>query len=190
MTTLEERTRSVVQTREFLLALCCPARTPRVPNSIRREAECLLRHYPMPGDLDFVAAALPMWWAPGPGRPQSGAPSYILTRELGIYASYSKSLRGHEVWADVQRRRPDRWVAVDDTTLDGRLVDSGRLHLRARRRTRDSPPPEVLVRPAEHQVRRHQPCLPLRRGRALPSKTTIASFLLWLAGPQSAKLRS
>lgn len=38
-----------------------------------------------------------------------------VTRELGYYGSGSPSLRGQEVWADVQRRRPDAWVAIDDT---------------------------------------------------------------------------
>lgn len=77
MTTPEERTRSVVQAREFLQTLCSAVQTPGVPEAVRREAERLLRHYPVPGDFDFVAAALPMFWGAGTERPQHGGPSYV-----------------------------------------------------------------------------------------------------------------
>ena len=43
MTTVYERTRSVVQTREFLQVL---SKYKSLPESIRRQAETLLRHYP------------------------------------------------------------------------------------------------------------------------------------------------
>ncbi|WP_306424842.1 BPSL0761 family protein [Pseudomonas aeruginosa] len=43
MTTVYERTRSVVQTREFLQVL---SKDKSLPESIRRQAETLLRHYP------------------------------------------------------------------------------------------------------------------------------------------------
>lgn len=41
-----ERTRAVQYTREFLLRLCNPKETPRVPREVRRQASRLLRHYP------------------------------------------------------------------------------------------------------------------------------------------------
>lgn len=41
-----ERTRAVQYTREFLLRLCNPKETPRVPKEVRREASRLLKHYP------------------------------------------------------------------------------------------------------------------------------------------------
>lgn len=43
MTMVYERTRSVVQTREFLQVL---SKDKSLPESIRRQAETLLRHYP------------------------------------------------------------------------------------------------------------------------------------------------
>nr|WP_305763955.1 BPSL0761 family protein [Collimonas sp. OK307] len=54
-----ERTRSVVQAREFLQEL---ARSADVPESVRTEARRLLRHYPSDGDLHLTALALPGWW--------------------------------------------------------------------------------------------------------------------------------
>jgi len=45
---------------------------------------------------------------------------------LGSHAQYTR-LRGEEVMADVARRRPDRWIAVDDT--DEGWPDEARRHL-------------------------------------------------------------
>jgi len=59
MTTPHERTRSVVQAREFLREL---ARSTDVSESVRTEARRLLRHYPSDGDLHLTALALPGWW--------------------------------------------------------------------------------------------------------------------------------
>lgn len=46
MTTPAERTRAVKQAERFLLRLADIFRTPRVPDSVRREALAVLRHYP------------------------------------------------------------------------------------------------------------------------------------------------
>ena len=46
MTIPIERTWSVLNTREFLLDLLDPKKTPRVPKDIRRQAGRLLKHYP------------------------------------------------------------------------------------------------------------------------------------------------
>lgn len=43
MTVVHERTRSLVQTREFLQELSIDS---RLPEAIRNQAVCLLRHYP------------------------------------------------------------------------------------------------------------------------------------------------
>ncbi|GAB0078230.1 hypothetical protein TOC8171_36330 [Pseudomonas syringae] len=48
MTTPHERTRSVIQTRDFLIEL---SRNTSLPDSIRRDARFLLRHYPDKGDM-------------------------------------------------------------------------------------------------------------------------------------------
>jgi hypothetical protein len=46
MTLPYERNRSVIQAEQFLLDLCDPKKTPRVPKRIRAQARSLLRHYP------------------------------------------------------------------------------------------------------------------------------------------------
>lgn len=55
MTLPDERYRAVVQTRRFLLDLCNPEHTPRVPKLIRQTARSMLRHYP--SDFEMIRAA-------------------------------------------------------------------------------------------------------------------------------------
>ena len=64
MTMPDERTRSLVQTREFLQELVDSERTPGVPEAVRRQAHRLLRHYPLDMHVDLLSAALPNWFAP------------------------------------------------------------------------------------------------------------------------------
>ena len=59
MTLPDERYRSLVQTRRFLLDLCNSEHTPRVPKIIRDTARSMLRHYPSDYELDRLAAAAP-----------------------------------------------------------------------------------------------------------------------------------
>lgn len=54
MTLPFERTRSLIQTRSFLLSLLDNKKTPRVPMQIRKEARSLLRHFPTPLDLEQI----------------------------------------------------------------------------------------------------------------------------------------
>jgi hypothetical protein len=54
MTLPFERTRSVLNTRQFLLELCNPEQTPRVPKTVRSQARALLRHFPNPSDINNV----------------------------------------------------------------------------------------------------------------------------------------
>jgi len=55
MTLPDERYRAVVQTRRFLLDLCNPQHTPRVPKIIRDTARSMLRHYPDDYDMKKVS---------------------------------------------------------------------------------------------------------------------------------------
>jgi hypothetical protein len=64
MTMPYERTRAVLETREFLLALTRPSRTPDVPEPIRQRAVVLLRHYPNAGDMELAHSAIPNWFGP------------------------------------------------------------------------------------------------------------------------------
>jgi hypothetical protein len=52
MTLPSERTRAVQNTRDFLLDLLDPKKTPRIPREIRRRASALLRHYPSRLDME------------------------------------------------------------------------------------------------------------------------------------------
>ena len=55
MTIPYERTRAVTNTQQFLLDLCDPKKTPRIPKDVRQEAHRLLRHYPTKYEMDIIA---------------------------------------------------------------------------------------------------------------------------------------
>lgn len=55
MTVPYERTNAVKFTENFLLDLCDPQKTPRVPRAIRQRAASLLRHYPTRYHMDIIA---------------------------------------------------------------------------------------------------------------------------------------
>lgn len=55
MTLPFERTRAVVNVEQFLLDLCDPKKTPRIPKEIRRRAGSLLKHYPSKFDMEVVS---------------------------------------------------------------------------------------------------------------------------------------
>jgi hypothetical protein len=63
MTTPTERTKAVLDTRDFLELLSGAAEV-TIPGLVQSVATCLLRHYPLKIDLDISAAALPTVWAP------------------------------------------------------------------------------------------------------------------------------
>jgi hypothetical protein len=54
MTIPAERTRAVLHTERFLLDLCNPKKTPRVPKQIREEARRLLKHYPTQFSMMYI----------------------------------------------------------------------------------------------------------------------------------------
>jgi hypothetical protein len=55
MTLPDERTRAILYARKFLLDLMTPSETPRVPREIRDRARSVLRHYPMPYEVELIA---------------------------------------------------------------------------------------------------------------------------------------
>jgi len=59
MTLPDERYRAVRSAEQFLMDLCNPAKTPRVPKVVRQRALAVLRHYPGSWDLDRVAHKCP-----------------------------------------------------------------------------------------------------------------------------------
>lgn len=62
MTTPDERTRAVLKTREFLIALANSSRTSDVPEIIRQRAETLLRYYPEVADMAIAHNNCPHWF--------------------------------------------------------------------------------------------------------------------------------
>lgn len=64
MTMPDERTRAILQTREFLQELATGEWTPALPPGVRTEAQRLLRHYPLPSAMDLAHRALPAWFGP------------------------------------------------------------------------------------------------------------------------------
>lgn len=63
MTLPFERYRAVKYAREFLLDLLNPKVTPRVPKSVRKEAHRVLRHFPLPFEMDMAAQQAPELFA-------------------------------------------------------------------------------------------------------------------------------
>jgi len=55
MTVPRERTNAVIFTEEFLKSLLDPKQTPRVPKSIRDQANRLLRHYPTQYEMEVIS---------------------------------------------------------------------------------------------------------------------------------------
>lgn len=59
MTLPDERYAAVLRTKKFLMDLCDPVATPRVPKDIREQARWCLRHYPDTWEMQQVAEASP-----------------------------------------------------------------------------------------------------------------------------------
>jgi hypothetical protein len=55
MTLPIERTNAVLNTEKFLLKLCIPNQSPRIPKAIREEARRLLKHYPSKYNMKHIA---------------------------------------------------------------------------------------------------------------------------------------
>jgi len=71
MTMPDERTRAVLQAREFLQELATGEWACPLPLGVRREAQRLLRHFPRENDMELAHLALPTWFGaarvPGSG---------------------------------------------------------------------------------------------------------------------------
>jgi hypothetical protein len=63
MTLPDERYRSLVQTKKFLMELMSPHMTPRVPKDIRNQARWLLRHWPDDYHLEMMTIDMPNHFA-------------------------------------------------------------------------------------------------------------------------------
>jgi len=63
MTLPDERYRSLVYTKKFLMELLSPHQTPRVPKAIRQRAHSLLRHWPDSYHLEEMCREMPQHFA-------------------------------------------------------------------------------------------------------------------------------
>jgi hypothetical protein len=63
MTLPDERYRSLVQTKKFLLELLRSDLTPRVPKIVRQRARGLLRHWPDDYHLEQMTKEMPQFFA-------------------------------------------------------------------------------------------------------------------------------
>jgi hypothetical protein len=63
MTLADERYRSLIQTKKFLIGLQSPMMTPRVPKTIRQQARSLLRHWPDDYHLELITEKIPEHFA-------------------------------------------------------------------------------------------------------------------------------
>ena len=59
MTLPDERYAAVLRTKNFMMDLCDPKKTPRIPKSIRQQALWCLRHYPDTWNMQQAAQACP-----------------------------------------------------------------------------------------------------------------------------------
>lgn len=64
MTIPFERTRALVQTKQFLEAMLDPKQTPRTPKWMRGKAKSLLKHYPGLAEIELAHQALPTEFGP------------------------------------------------------------------------------------------------------------------------------
>lgn len=63
MTLPDERYRSIVQTRKFLMELLSPRMTPKVPKVVRDRARNLLKHFPTDYHLEMMSEDMPEYFA-------------------------------------------------------------------------------------------------------------------------------
>lgn len=82
MTVPFERTRALVQTKQFLEAMLDPKQTPRTPRWMRGKAKALLRHYPNLAEIEMAHKALPDEYGPVP--PFSRMHGKTAITELGL----------------------------------------------------------------------------------------------------------
>lgn len=59
MTLPDERYRALKCGEQFLLDLCNPKLTPKVPSYVRDRARSILRHFPTKFDIDSIAETMP-----------------------------------------------------------------------------------------------------------------------------------
>jgi len=76
MTLPHEQVYSLINTRNFLLDLMSPAKTPRVPAPVRKRARDCLRHYPWESEMNTILEKV----APKPSKRVPSGRSIVKTK--------------------------------------------------------------------------------------------------------------
>jgi len=95
MTTPYERTRALLETKQFLYELRDPKLMPRVTAAVRKLAGKLLQHYPSYSDIELVHKKLPLIFGPSP--PFAGA--YVRTVETETEMGQEPDAQREKPWA-------------------------------------------------------------------------------------------
>ncbi len=103
MTTPHERTRAVLEAREFFKDLARPDVTPGVPEEVRRQARWFLRHFPAAAELDLVHKALPNWFG-SPAEVSNPVPPFVGATRRGRHTGDTTNLADSLGWAVKGRR--------------------------------------------------------------------------------------
>jgi hypothetical protein len=134
VTTPYERTKAVIGTREFLQTLAV-AEEISVPGLVQSVALSLLRHFPLPIDVDVSAAALPGLWAPSVRLRPSSSSAESKTCDVpedfpgeqgcalpskGRVTLLRVSPAGREAKGQIPDERYGRWVTCEE--IAGRVV--------------------------------------------------------------------
>ena len=97
MTVPFERTRSLMETKLFLLELMDPKVTPRVPRAVRGKAKSLLKHFPTAHEIERAHKALPDVFGP--------VPSFRAQGEAAVEAERkARQLRGLDAMFEATER--------------------------------------------------------------------------------------
>ena len=103
MTTPHERTRAVLEARDFFQDLARPDITSGVPEELRRQARWFLRHFPAAAELDLMHKALPNWFG-SPAEVGSPVPPFVGAARRGRQAGDTTNLAESLGWTGKGRR--------------------------------------------------------------------------------------
>lgn len=103
MTTPNERTRAVLEAREFFNDLVRSDVMPGVSEEVRRQARWLLRHYPTAPELDLVHKALPGWFE-SPAKVCIPIPPFVGATRRGRQTGDMTNLAESLGWTSKGRR--------------------------------------------------------------------------------------
>jgi hypothetical protein len=117
MTVPSERTRAILQTRNFLRELTISRVTPDLPDNVREHARALLRHYPSSYDVQLAHLALPEWYGPvvtGEGQETAERFKQFTKAEHAVLAKCEPAMRGGLFSTILNLQEQEREVPVSE----------------------------------------------------------------------------